>query len=63
MKANVGSFDGWFRILLFIISLGFAVLSGGSVWLWVIPTGILFLTAVLTWCPLYDVLGISTNKE
>ena len=63
MKANVGSFDGWFRTLLFIVSLCAAILIGGKAWLWVIPTALLFGTAVLKYCALYEILGISTNKE
>lgn len=63
MKSNVSAFDGWFRSLLFIVSLCYAVMVGGSSWLWVIPTTILFATAVLAWCPLYEMLGINTNKE
>jgi hypothetical protein len=29
----------------------------------VIPTGILFITTILIWCPLYEILGINTDKE
>jgi uncharacterized membrane protein AbrB (regulator of aidB expression) len=63
MKANVSAFDGWFRILLFIISICYAVMAGGAAWYFVIPTAILFITAVFAWCPLYEVFGISTNKS
>jgi uncharacterized membrane protein AbrB (regulator of aidB expression) len=62
MNANVGAFDGWFRSLLFIISLCYAIMIGGSAWLWMIPTTILFVTALLTWCPLYEMMGINTKK-
>ncbi len=63
MKANVGAFDGWFRSLLFIVSLCYAVLVGGSSWFLLIPTGILFLTAILAWCPLYEMIGFNSNKD
>jgi hypothetical protein len=62
MKANVGPFDGWFRSLLFIVSLCYALLVGGAAWFWVIPTAILFATAILAWCPLYEMIGFSSNK-
>lgn len=62
MKTNVGAFDGWFRTLLFILSICAAIVLGGSMWLLVIPTSIFFLTAVLRWCPLYDLMGINTSK-
>ena len=63
MNANVGAFDGWFRTLLFVASLCYAILVGGSSWFFVIPTAILFATAFLMWCPLYEMFGINTNKD
>ncbi len=63
MKTNLSSFDGWFRTLLFIVSICYAIMAGGTSWLWIIPTGILFVTAVLGWCPIYEMLGLNTEKE
>ena len=63
MKVNVGAFDGWFRILLFIVSVCYAILVGGYAWLWVIPTTVFFATSVVMWCPLYAMFGISTNSD
>ena len=63
MKVKIGAFDGWFRTLLFLVSLCYAVLVGGSAWFWVIPTSILFVTVVLMWCPLYEMFGINTNTD
>lgn len=63
MKANVGDFDGWLRILLFIVAICNAILVGGYAWLWVIPAAILFATAVLMWCPLFEMFGINMNKD
>jgi len=60
MKSNLSEFDGFFRSLLFIVALIWAVMTGQ--WGWVIPTGILFATAVLTWCPVYATFGINTNN-
>jgi hypothetical protein len=62
MKTNISAFDGWFRTLLFIVSLCAAIMAGGSLWYLVIPTTILFATALLTWCPIYEMLGLSTAK-
>jgi len=63
MTRNVGPFDGWFRSLLFVVSICYAVIVGGSAWLWVIPTAILFTTALLSWCPLYEMIGLNTNSD
>ena len=63
MNTNIGAFDGWFRTLLFIIAICYAILAGGSAWVWIIPTAVLFVTAVATWCPLYEMLGINTGKD
>ena len=61
MKTNVGPFDGFFRTLLFVISIVVAILTGQ--WWWLIPGSLLFATAVLTWCPLYAVLGINKTSS
>lgn len=63
MKTNVGPFDGWFRILLFLAAVCYGILAGGNSWVWIIPTAVLFATAVLAWCPLYEMLGVNTNKD
>ena len=61
MKPNVSGFDGYFRMLFFIIAVIFAVMSGQ--WYWLIPTAILFATAAVAWCPLYAIFGINTIKH
>ena len=60
MKTNIGAFDGFFRSLLFIIAVIFAVITGQ--WLWAIPGAILFATAILTWCPAYAAIGAIKNR-
>lgn len=63
MKSNVGGID---RILRLVAGLALIVwaLMGGPVWAWI---GVVFaLTAVISFCPLYPLLGISTcssNKK
>lgn len=61
MKPNLGAFDGAFRTLLFVLSVCWAVMGGS--WLWVIPGAILFATAILSWCPVYAMIGIDTHKH
>ncbi len=61
METNVGAFDGYFRALLFVLAVIFAVLTGQ--WVWLIPTGILFITAALSWCPIYAITGFNSNKS
>jgi len=60
MKANVGKIDKIIRVIL-----GLAIGIVGSVnhsWLGLI--GIVpILTAVISWCPFYVPIKISTNKE
>lgn len=59
MKTNMGKTD---RIIRFVIGLVIIVwgIATGSWWglIGLIP----LLTAFVNWCPLYTLLGISTNK-
>ena len=61
MKANIHEFDGLFRVLLFILSVIWAVMT--SQWISLIPGGILFATALTGWCPVYAMIGINAKKE
>lgn len=63
MNTNVGGFDGVFRTLLFVVALCYAIIAGGSAWLWIIPGAVLFATAIVSTCPIYLMLGLSTNKR
>ena len=62
MTKNIGKMDKWIRI-----GLGIALLSmllwvpGGLKWLGLIGL-IPLVTALIGFCPLYSLLGISTNK-
>lgn len=58
MEKNIGAFDGWFRILLFMIGMVYAIMWGP--WYVVLPGAILFATAILQWCPLYALVGFRT---
>ncbi len=63
MKPNVGSVDGYLRILFFLASLCYAILIGCTVaWVAAGIGAILFTTSVLMWCPLFAMFGINMSK-
>ena len=67
MKKNVGGVDKILRIVLGVVFIGYAVAgpalgldTGYNVWGWI---GIIPLsTALISFCPLYPIFGISTCK-
>ena len=60
MLKNVGSADRNIRIGLGIV----IIIAGVVMQSWWVLVGLLpLLTAVLNFCPLYAILGISTNKK
>jgi len=66
MKANVGSIDRVIRLVAGFALIAFGVVGGlASPWIYVaIVVGAVFaLTAVIRFCPLYSVLGISTCSK
>jgi hypothetical protein len=60
MTSNVGSVDRIARAVLGIGLIAWA-LTGGPIWAWigVVP----LLTAAVSWCPLYQALGMSTRGK
>jgi len=60
MKKNVGSFDRGFRVILGLGLIAFALLAEGTTakfgWLGIIP----LTTAVVSFCPIYTLLGVNT---
>lgn len=63
MKKNVGNTDRWIRIVLGIALLSLVVfLDGGIRWIGLIGL-IPLITGILNYCPIYALLGISTNKK
>ena len=62
MKQNVGKVDKWIRIILgvAILSLLFFI-EGDLRWLGLIGL-IPIITGTISFCPLYALLGINTNK-
>jgi len=60
MKANIGTIDRLLRALL-----GIAVMSWGiyfQSW-WGFIGGIIFITSVFSWCPVYAPFSWSTRKK
>jgi hypothetical protein len=60
MKTNVGGIDRILRIVAGLALIAWA-LMGGPVWAWigVVPLA----TALIGFCPVYPLLGISTSKK
>jgi len=59
MEANVGSMDQYIRYVIGMALLCLGV-AYGSVWglLGIVP----IMTALMSWCPPYALLGLKTNK-
>jgi hypothetical protein len=63
MNTNVGSTDQIVRLLVGILALGlFFGLEGNGRWLGLIG-GVLIGTAAFRWCPIYRLLGMSTESK
>lgn len=60
MKANVGGLDRLLRVVIGLALLAFLVLGEGAMRWWGAIGVIPLLTAFMSFCPLYSVLGIST---
>ena len=61
MVANVGATDRIVRIVLGVVLLsGYFWLSSGARWLALVGL-VLIVTASISFCPLYKVLGINTG--
>jgi len=66
MKSNMGSADKAIRILLAIVFAGLYItkLVEGTVGLALLVLGGVFLlTSVISFCPLYTLLGMSTSEK
>jgi hypothetical protein len=66
MKANIGSLDKVIRIFL---AIAFAMLyitkmvEGTVGLILLVVGGILLLTSIINFCPLYSILGLNSNKK
>lgn len=66
MKPNVGSTDKIIRIVLaaLVAILYFTnVITGTAGIVLLIVAGVLVLTSIVSFCPLYAVLGMNTGKK
>jgi hypothetical protein len=66
MKANIGSLDKVIRIFLAIAiaMLYITKMVEGTVGLILLVVGgILLLTSIINFCPLYSILGLNSNKK
>jgi multidrug transporter EmrE-like cation transporter len=66
MTKNVGGIDRILRIVVGLVLIAYALNliapdTGYNVWGWigVVP----LLTALINFCPLYKIIGLSTSKE
>jgi hypothetical protein len=61
MKSNVGGIDRILRIVVGLVLIAWALFLGGPAWAWigVVPLA----TALVGFCPVCPLLGISTNKK
>jgi hypothetical protein len=65
MKPNMGKLDRVIRILVGLALLGFAVglVFPNTGWNWIGSIGVVpLLTALVRFCPAYNMLGISTGR-
>jgi len=66
MKANIGSLDKVIRIFLAIV---FAMLyitkmvEGTVSVILLVVGGVLLLTSIINFCPLYAIMGLNSNKK
>lgn len=61
MKANVGSLDKIIRIVIGVAMLAAFFIFPDAGWRWWMLIGIIPLaTALMGWCPLYRIFGLST---
>ena len=60
MNKNIGTVDRWIRIIVGVVLLALAISGNIGAWGWF---GIITLaTALINFCPLYRLIGFSSNK-
>jgi hypothetical protein len=65
MKKNMGSTDKIIRILLAVVAVALYftnVVTGTLGIILLVLAGIFVATSLISFCPLYPIIGISTNK-
>ncbi len=59
MKCNVGKIERLIRLVVGLALIGVSILWGGY---WVILGAVILMTALVGWCPISSLMGISTCK-
>ena len=60
MNKNIGPVDRWIRIIVGVVLIALAISGSIGAWGWI---GIIPLaTALINFCPLYLLIGFSSNK-
>lgn len=60
MKQNVGGIDRMLRLIIGIALIAIVFVGPQTPWGWI--GVVLVVTALIGWCPPYQLLGISTKK-
>lgn len=61
MEKNIGTVDKALRVLVGLVLIALVFVGPQTVWGWIgVPV---ILIALVGWCPLYKVLGISSCKK
>lgn len=61
MNKNIGTVDRWIRIIVGVVLIALAISGNIGAWGWI---GIIPLaTALINFCPLYRLIGFSSNKN
>jgi len=60
MKKNVGSVDKVIRIILGVVIITFGIYNQS--W-WELVGLVPLFTAFITWCPVYSLIGVSTDRK
>ncbi|HVJ49522.1 DUF2892 domain-containing protein [Desulfitobacterium sp.] len=63
MKVNEGSLDRIIRVILGLIILSLWFIFQGNARYFALIAIIPFFTAIVGWCPLYTLFGVSTCKR
>ncbi|MDI3324608.1 DUF2892 domain-containing protein [Pontibacterium granulatum] len=61
MEKNIGNLDKIIRVLVGLVLIALVFVGPQTAWGWIgVPV---ILIALIGWCPLYKVLGVSTCKR
>jgi hypothetical protein len=66
MQSNIGTLDKSIRIVLILTALSIyqiEIVEGSSNYVFLIISGILVVTVVLNYCPLYTFWGFSSKEK